>query len=166
MSIHLDLLAFILMLEYISVDGLKCLKCNTVQHGSLCGPDATFLKTNSSMIEECDMTCRVSKITAPSGNEVYLRGCSNTKKTGCISRNFTSFENKKLPGHLCQCNLDLCNTDFNVESKSRSIVKEPLRAPISDQTSIRTTKNGAKISTPFSSMILFFIANLFIDGVA
>ncbi|XP_061167967.1 uncharacterized protein LOC133184947 [Saccostrea echinata] len=160
MGINLDLLAFILMIEYVSVDGLKCLKCNTVQHGSLCGPDATFLRVNSSMIEECHVTCRVSKIKAPNGKEVFLRGCSNTRKTGCVSRNFTSSGDKRLPGHLCQCNRDLCNADFNFGSKNHPLVKEPLRVPLSDQTSIETTSLGTTVSTPFSSMILFFIANL------
>ncbi|XP_048743463.2 uncharacterized protein LOC125656881 [Ostrea edulis] len=146
-----------LMLESRIVDGLKCLKCNSITHGPRCGSDAMSLTDNSSLVERCHGTCRVSKIKSANGREVHLRDCANAKGTGCALRNFPSSDGKRksLPGQLCQCDRDFCNVDFTFSKENRPPVTLHLQVSLSDQNSTGTTWRTISMQCLLISTILF-----------
>ena len=66
-----------------------------------------------------------------------MRDCSETKKTGCVSKNFKSKgdKRKELPGQLCQCDRDLCNVDFTYSRENRPLVSAQIRISEPEPTS-------------------------------
>lgn len=145
----------VLLMETPSVTSLLCLRCNSLSHGALCGPDALSLVHNKSTVEVCDGTCRVNRILSPQGHEVHLRDCSRTKKTGCVSKNFTSpgGRKKSLPGKLCQCDRDLCNVDFTYGRENRAVVSARFQVP--DQ--LPTPAGSKGIPLLPNDLIFFFV---------
>lgn len=86
---------------------------------------------------------------------VHLRDCSRTKKTGCVSKNFTSpgGRKKSLPGKLCQCDRDLCNVDFTYGRENRAVVSARFR--VSDP--LPTPAGSKGIPLLPNDLIFFFM---------
>lgn len=92
---------------------------------------------------------------------VHLRDCSRTKKTGCVSKNFTSpgGRKKSLPGKLCQCDRDLCNVDFTYGRENRAVVSARFR--VSDPLPTPAGSKGIPL-LPNDLIFFFMFMNVFL----
>ncbi|XP_045183891.2 uncharacterized protein LOC123542239 [Mercenaria mercenaria] len=103
--LHVYCLELFVIETILSVDGLRCFKCDSTSNPDVCGADFKLTSLNTSFIlDSCDY-CIKYRFT---NDRVYFRTCSKysdyTYKLGCDTCRASGTRVRS-----CYCNENLCN---------------------------------------------------------